>query len=142
MKRMMVGALLLALVACGNPAGPTEVTPDTAVIPASTDMTLRMGEEASVGSSVVKISLARVVEDSRCPIDAVCVWAGNAVVELGIRAGMGPTVPIQINSTLEPRTAEWNGVRITLLEVQPAPRASVPTKPESYSVKIRVEPVG
>jgi len=138
MKRMMLGALLMALVACGDPAGP-DVTPDTAVVPASTDMTLRMGEELAVGGSVVKILFARVVEDSRCPIDAICVWAGNAVVELGIRAGMGPTFPIQLNSMLQPQAAEWNGVRITLIEVQPAPRAAVPTRPEDYTVKIRVE---
>lgn len=140
MKRLMMGALLATLMACGDAVGP-EVTPDTTVVPASTDMTLRMGEEKSVGGSVVRVVFARVVEDSRCPIDAVCVWAGNAVVELGIRAGMGPTFPIQLNSTLEPQAAEWNGVRMTFLELQPAPRAATPTRPEDYVVKIRVESV-
>jgi len=138
MKRMMAGALLLVLTACGSPAEP-DLVPDTAVVPASTDMTLKMGEELPVGGSVVKIVFARVVEDSRCPIDVVCVWQGNAVAELGIRMGMGPTFPLQVNTTLEPRSVEWNGIRITLLELQPAPRASVPTRPEDYSVKIRVE---
>ena len=138
MKRMMLGALLLALVACGDPAGP-DVNPDTAIVPASTDMTLRMGEEKAVGGSVVKIVFARVVEDSRCPIDVVCVWEGNAEVELGIRAGMGPTFPLQLNTALQPQAAEWSGVLVTLLEVQPAPRAAVPTRPEDYTVKIRVE---
>lgn len=141
MKRMMLGALLVALVACGDPAGP-EVTPDTAVVPASTDMTLRMGEEQSVGGSVVRIVFARVVEDSRCPVDVVCVWAGNAVVELGIRAGMGPTFPLQVNSTLQPQSAEWNDITVTLLDIQPAPRAGVPIRPEDYVVKIRVESKG
>lgn len=140
MMRLMMGALLATLMACGDPVGP-EVTPDTTVVPASTDMTLRMGEEQAVGGSVVKVVFVRVVEDSRCPIDAICVWAGNAVVELGIRAGMGPTFPIQLNSTLEPQAADWNGVRMTFLELHPAPRAATPTRPEDYVVKIRVESV-
>ena len=139
--KMMVAMLFAALAACGDPAGP-EVIPDTTVVPASTEMTLKVGEELPVGGSVVRIVFARVLEDSRCPIDVVCVWAGNAVVELGIRAGMGPTFPLQLNSTLEPRAAEWNSIRVTLLEVHPAPRASEPTRPEAYSVKIRVEQVG
>lgn len=141
MKRMTIGALLVALAACGDPAGP-ELGPDTSLVPASTEMTLKMGEELPVGGSVVAIQFGRVLEDSRCPVDVVCVWAGNAVVELGIRMGMGPTFPLQINTMLEPRSAEWNGLVVTVLELLPAPRASVPTKPEDYSVKIRVEKKG
>ena len=114
---------------------------DTAIVPASTEMTLKVGQELPVGGSVVRILFARVVEDSRCPIDVVCVWEGNALVELGIRAGMGPTFPLQLNTALQPRAIEWNGVRVTLLEVQPAPRASQPTRPEDYVVRILVEAV-
>lgn len=138
MKKTMMGALLLSLLACGSPSEP-DLAPDPTVVPATTDMTLRAGEELAVGGSVVKIVFARVLEDSRCPVDVVCVWEGNAVVELGIRMGMGPTFPLQLNSSLEPQAAEWSGVRVTLLEVQPAPRAAVPIRPEDYSVKIRVE---
>lgn len=131
---------MLSMAACGNPAEP-DLAPDPTVVPATTDMTLRAGEELAVGGSVVKIVFARVLEDSRCPVDVVCVWEGNAVVELGIRMGMGPTFPLQVNSALQPQAAEWNGVRVTLLELHPAPRAGVPIRPEDYSVKIRVESV-
>jgi len=75
-------------------------------------------------------------------MDAVCVWAGNAQVELGIRAGMGPTYALRLNADLEPRSAAWNGIRVSLLEVQPYPQASEPTKIEDYSVKVRLEPEG
>jgi hypothetical protein len=141
MKRTMLCALLLALVACGEPTGP-DASPDAAFVPASTDLTLEVGEEQSVGGSVVKVTFVRVVEDSRCPMDVVCVWEGNAVVELGIRAGTGPTFPMQINTTLEPRATEWNGARVTILELQPYPKASEPTRSDAYTVKIRVEAVG
>lgn len=140
MRRMMMGAMVVALAACGTSVDP-DVNPDTTLVPASTDMTLKVGEELSVGGSVVKIVFARVVEDSRCPTDVVCVWAGNAKVELGIRAGMGPTAPLQINTTLEPQAVDWNGIRVTLLELQPSPRAADPTQPDAYTVRIRVESI-
>jgi len=115
--------------------------PQGALIPAAQEMTLRIGEEKAVSNSVVRLAFGLVVEDSRCPIDAVCVWQGNAMVELGIRAGMGPTFPIRLSTTLEPRSTVWNGIRISLLELQPAPRAAEPTKADTYQVKVRLEPV-
>jgi len=137
----VLGALLLALAGCDEATGPEEARQD-AVLTASQEMTLRYGEEKAIGQSVVHLSFGQVVEDSRCPIDAMCVWAGNAMVEIGIRAGMGPTYALRLGTNLEPRWTVWNGIRITLLEVQPAPRAAEPTKPEDYSVKVRLEPEG
>jgi hypothetical protein len=135
----ILGALLIALAACDESTGPEAARQD-AVLTSGQEMTLRYGEEKAVGQSVVRLSFGQVNEDSRCPIDAVCVWAGNAQVELGIRAGMGPTYPLRLNTNLEPRSTVWSGIRITLLDVQPAPKASEPTKPEDYSVKVKLEP--
>lgn len=132
--------LVLAL-GCGESTGPESDRQD-ALLPAVQEMTLRVGEEKAVANSVVRLAFGLVVEDSRCPIDAMCVWQGNAMVELGIRAGMGPTFPIRLNTTLEPRSTVWNGIRISLLELQPAPRAAEPTKADAYQVKVRLEPAG
>jgi len=135
----ILGALLIALAACDESTGPEAARQD-AVLTSSQEMTLRYGEEKPVGQSVMRLSFGQVNEDSRCPIGVVCVWAGNAQVELGIRAGMGPTYPLRLNTNLEPRSTVWSGIRITLLDVQPAPKASEPTKPEDYSVKVKLEP--
>lgn len=140
MRKFLWGAAILALTGCAEATEP-EFTPDVAMVPAAVEMTLRMGQEGVVAGSAVKVQFLGVPEDSRCPIDAICVWQGNAVVEVGIRAGMGPTVPLQINTDLEPRHADWNGVRLTVLELQPAPRAAAPTRQEDYSARIRVEPI-
>jgi len=141
-KRWMRGGVVMAVLAmaaaCSESTGPEEQRFD-ALVTAPMEMTLRAGGEKSVGGSVLRLSFGRVLEDSRCPIDAICVWQGNAAVELGIRAGMGPTVPLRVNTTLEPRSVVWNGIRVTLLEVAPAPKASEPIRPEAYSVKVRVE---
>jgi len=138
-KGILWAALAVPVIGCGSSTGPELDDPLQTVLSAPQELTLGYGEEKSVGGSVLRVAFVRVVEDSRCPVDVVCVWAGNALVELGIRMGMGPTFPLQINTTLEPRFADWNDVRVTIVELLPQPREGDPPRPESYTVKIRLE---
>ncbi|MFH1764671.1 MAG: hypothetical protein ABIF09_10810 [Gemmatimonadota bacterium] len=48
-------------------------------------------EDIRLEGSVLRFSFGEVLEDSRCPVDVTCVWAGNAKVVIGIAAGMGPS---------------------------------------------------
>lgn len=139
----LLGGLLPILLAlgCSDAVAPGSDRQD-GVLAAPLEMTLRMGEEKAIGGSVLRLAFGQVLEDSRCPVDAMCVWAGNAAVELGIRAGMGPTYPLKLNTNLEPRSTSWNGIRVTLLDLAPAPRAAEPTKPDAYTVRVRVETEG
>ncbi len=143
MRNQLVGCVLSILLVSGcSEATAPDADRQDGVLTAPQELTLRMGEEKAVGGSVLRLAFVRVLEDSRCPVDAMCVWAGNAAVELGIRAGMGPTYPLKLNTNLEPRSTSWNGLRVTLVEVAPAPRAAEPTKPGAYSVRVRVENEG
>ena len=70
MKRFTLALATLALAACATlPAASTTTGTSTA----------RYGETANVGPLLVRpIAL---VEDSRCPINARCVWAGRLVIK-------------------------------------------------------------
>jgi hypothetical protein len=103
------------------------------------EVTVRYGDEVAVNGSVIRVAFGEVLSDSRCAVDVTCVWAGNAEVQLGIRAGMGPTYALLVNTTLEPRFADWQGIRVTLLELKPAPRSDRPIRPEDYSVRLKLE---
>lgn len=139
-KRLLgVGAVAL-LMACGSGTEP-EVGPEGALVTAATEVTLEYGQEIQLGGTIVRLVLADVPEDSRCPVDATCVWEGNAVVEVGVTVGSGPTVPLQMNSSLEPRFASWGEIGITLLELTPVPTSSTPIRMEDYAARVRVEPV-
>jgi hypothetical protein len=132
-------ALAVPVIGCGSSTGPDLDDPLQTVLSAPQELMLGYGEEKSVGGSVLRVAFVRVVKDSRCPVDVVCVWAGNAAVELGIRMGMDPTFPLQIDTTLEPRFTDWNDVRVTILELLPQPREGDPPRPEGYTVKIRLQ---
>jgi hypothetical protein len=105
------------------------------------EVTLRHGQEQAVPGTVLRLSFMRVIEDSRCPINAVCVWMGDGVAEVGIRAGMGPTFPLRLHTSLEPHSADWNSARVTLLELSPSPLGE-PIAEKSYAVRLRVESLG
>jgi hypothetical protein len=141
MKGIIWMALAVSVAGCSSNTGPEIDERLEGVLGAPQELTLTYGEEQSVGGSVLAVSFTRVVEDSRCPVDVVCVWAGNALVELGIRVGMGPTFPLQLNTTLEPRFSDWNGIRVTLVELLPQPREGDPPRPEGYTVRIRLEEI-
>lgn len=144
MKRIRVlGAAALAVLmaaGCSESDDPTVVL-DGSLLPATREVTLKVGEEKPLDGSVIYISFASVVEDSRCPVDATvqCVWEGRGVVELGLRAGMGPTEAVQVSTQAGYESATRNGLRITLLEFTPGPRWEPPIQTSEYQIKVRVE---
>jgi hypothetical protein len=144
MKRFLVALLILAAAACSTNSGTdVEADADAAIAAALSsgpiEVTLRHGEYKRVVSAQLGVTFSGVVSDSRCPIDAVCVWMGDAVVEVELIAAGGRTGKLELHTSLEPKAAVWNGVKVTLLELQPAPQASQPTRPAAYSVKLQFE---
>lgn len=140
MKKTICMVAMVALSGCGSTTGP-EVDLEGAFVTTPIEVTLQYGEDRVVAGTVLRMSFAAVLGDSRCPSDVVCVWEGNAEVEIGIGAGMGPTSALQLNTALAPRSVEWNEVLVTLLEVTPYPVSDVPIADAAYSVKLRLEPV-
>lgn len=109
---------LLALAACGGRQ--TVEPPVTAVL--GEVVHVRLGQEIVVSSPDARIRFEAVAEDSRCPPDVVCVWAGNARVQLRVaRSGVHTTV--DLNTTVEPRSATVSGLHIALEELTPRPAA-------------------
>ena len=141
-SRIAVLSTLLAVsaIGCGNPTA-SDQTRDSALLPLSQEVVLEHGQDIRLEGSVLRVSFGAVLEDSRCPVDVTCVWEGNAKVEIGIAAGMGPTHALVLNSTLEPRSVVWSGIRVTLLELTPAPHAGIPIPPEDYVVRLWLEPL-
>ena len=118
--------LALTLVACTQaPADP----------PLPTDITLKTGDQRAIRG--VTVTFVGVKEDSRCPDNARCVWAGNAAVELRIEGG-ADSVAITLNSGIEPKAIEVQGLRFTIASLLPTPVAGGPT-PASHDLTLHVE---
>ena len=46
---------------------------------------------------------------------------------------------LRMNTSRDPQFADWQGVRFTLLELDPSPRSDTTLRPEDYSVRLKLE---
>ncbi len=132
MRFLAVLALLLIalLSACSEsptePAGPSLGQP----------FSLGVGESATIGGQQITIRFEQLVSDGRCPMDALCVWPGEAVVALSFELRNRPAA-FQLSTLLTPGTT-ISGYRIALRAVSPFPRSNVRIDPGDYRVELLV----
>ena len=141
-RSFVLVAAALSLGACQNGRSPAPTQHQGQASP--TEITLRTGDSTEVDH--IPIRFSGVLEDSRCPTDVTCVWAGNAQAALGVgprRGTQGPTerVVLNTNTSVGTDSAESSGLRLTLLDIFPAPKSTQPIPPGNYFAKLKVEVV-
>jgi predicted SPOUT superfamily RNA methylase MTH1 len=85
----------------------------------SKQISIRTGETKSVNGSKLNVKFLGVVEDSRCPKGTTCIWAGNAKVSIRVWKKNQKPVELELNSTLDPRSVEVLGYKVTLAGLSP-----------------------
>ncbi|MCL6643269.1 MAG: hypothetical protein K6T71_08145 [Candidatus Bipolaricaulota bacterium] len=102
--------------------------------------TLFVRQKAQVAE--LQLQFLGVSQDSRCPVDVECVWAGNAKIALKVSLkDSTQETAITINSHAEPREAVYEGFRIEFVELRPVPRSDRPINPAEYRVTLKVSRV-
>ncbi len=130
--------LMIGLLAACTDASVYDVPQYTSVRPF--EVVLAPGQ-AVIVDRVQSIEFERVSGDSRCAIDVVCFWQGNAEVEVRMRTGTGPTHPFTLNTGVEPHQIEHAGYRVRLVELSPQPVSTASIEPGRYRARLRVEAV-
>jgi hypothetical protein len=118
MKHALLAFAALSLASCAT-------LPVVDGAPIRADGMAMLGQPTRVGRLVV--TPLRVVEDSRCPINARCVWAGRAVVQTRIDGpGWRDTTNMELG-----RPYLSHGVAVQLSSVEPGRMAGSqqPTRP-------------
>jgi len=112
----------LALSACATTRG--------APLPDGSDVAL--GQKAYVDGPLVQP--VEVLEDSRCPMNARCVWAGRVRVKMVWIRGNGEKQPFE--ATLGEPVQLADG-QFTLESVRPEKMTNVTIKPSDYRFSFR-----
>lgn len=132
-RRHLIALLLVSpLVACHS-------TGTSAPRAASLNQEIQLapGERAAFGQpAALEVEFVRVVEDSRCPSDTTCVWAGEVKVQLSIHSGASETSSQEI---VAGQHADVDGYRVRVLNVQPEPVSTSKIAPEEYRVTLLAE---
>ena len=84
------------------------------------NVSIRVGQQKTV--SGLRIAFTEVVEDSRCPIDAICIWAGNAKVKITVAKGRKKAETFELNSNLDPQSIDSNGYQIKFISLTRKPK--------------------
>ena len=85
---------------------------------------LAEGENKFLKEFEMNVTFKRMVEDSRCPKDVECIWAGNAMAEVELMGLYTRPVTIQLSTMNDTsqnyvNTQNFNGYSISLIEVTP-----------------------
>ena len=86
----------------------------------------------------LRIKFLELVEDSRCPTDTNCVWAGNAKIKIRVRGTRGQARTLTLNSTLQPQAVAFGGYEFKLAGLTPQPRSNIRVNPNGYRATIEV----
>jgi len=133
--RALTPLLFLAACASGGANAPTPPSPSL-----NEEFTLAPGQSATVNGTNVRLTFDRVKEDSRCPTDVTCIWEGDAVVVLKVRAAAEEAtreVHTQGGDTRS-RKARAGDYMVTLVRLDPAPRSTAPIEAPAYRATLLV----
>ena len=124
-------AACLGAACGGNPTEPTAV-------PLDQPFDLRAGESALVPGGL-KVTFDRVVSDSRCPIDAICVWAGEAVIALKLSRGFAAPVEREVRADSASPEISHLEYKIKVVALSPYPRSNRKTPSEEFLATFTVK---
>ena len=123
MRRVLPAIALASMAACfGNPTGPDAVI--------GTPFQLKAGATATIPDSA-RLRFDSLRSDSRCPIDAICVTAGDAIIAVTLMRSSGNesrelhTMPVRSQFL-------YSKYVVKLTELQPYPRSDRHARPDDY----------
>ena len=132
----------IAISACAsNNALPTEPVVYSQS-EAADSVRIRVGQTIVVEG--IKVRFNRVESDSRCPSDVVCVWEGDALASFVVEQNCScdsPSYELKLHTSLQPKSGTAYGFKLELLNLQPYPKTSSPTKQDAYYAWIRLTKV-
>jgi hypothetical protein len=121
---------LLAVTACSGstPASPTHF---------SRDLVLSPGQTVPVAEAGISLRFDGVSGDSRCPLDAICIQGGDALVKIAVLPSRGSGRDYALH-TADLRPVGHDDLTIALLELSPYPFSSRTIAPEDYRATVRI----
>lgn len=101
-------------------------------------VTLKPGERATFQADRLQVRFDRVVSDSRCPKNAQCVWAGEAVIRLTVTLPDKSTKAVDVKTSLTDAGTTVGAFLISVNDLTPLPTVEGPVREADYRVTLVV----
>lgn len=102
---------------------------------------VKLGQSKAVQNGRVSVRFNAIVEDSRCPMNARCIHAGNAKVRMTVFRGRS-SKKIVLDSTDGTTSIEVFGYRIEFVDLNPQKGAPRPMSLRPQTLTVSVERAG
>ncbi len=99
---------------------------------------LAVHQTSQMTAEKISVTFQKVLEDSRCPVDVTCIWAGLAKVSLQV-AVSGQEWEISLSTSPPENSAVFENYTFWLISVRPVPRSDQSTDRSAYFVTVRVD---
>lgn len=110
------------------------------------ELQLRMkeGENVFLVPDNVTVTFTRMMNDSRCPADVICIWPGLAIIRVDVSTHSQNTplllpIPGQVRTPYRWNRLEAAGFYITLLQLDPYPTRHDQSRPPAYEALLAIE---
>lgn len=126
-----VVASVLALQSCASVEKVIIAEPDVA-------FSLPIGKTAGVSGSPARITFRQVREDSRCPRNVVCIWAGDARIEVTVSREGSPSETALLTLSSPGNEAQAGGLLVRFVSLAPYPATPNPSAPRQYVAELLI----
>jgi hypothetical protein len=124
----LIASLILMLMFVATPAAARR----------SETLRVQINKEKSFPKAKLSVRFVELVEDSRCPSDAQCVWAGNAKIKIRVtKNGKPEDLTLDTNGPHQYATTA-DGYSIKLVGLTPAPRSNIRIDRNGYVAAFEV----
>jgi hypothetical protein len=129
----MIVVIAFAMLISGCAAHPAQPSR-----PLGQPFELHAGTSAIVEDGL-RVMFERVRSDSRCPLDALCIQAGEAIVLLTLSQSAAAQVEQELRTTPSFSEASYLSYVIKLVALAPYPRSTQQIRPEDYVATLTVD---
>jgi hypothetical protein len=126
------GALSVLVSCASSPTVPS-------VVPVA-EFVLAAGESAAVSGTGLTVRFDRVVNDTRCPGNALCITAGDAEIALSVRRAGRPADGLSLRIAGGGNRALMGDWVLSFTALSPYPFTDRPIAPGDYRATFRVDP--
>jgi len=102
----------------------------------SEQITVKTGQQRVTKTGRISIKFLELIEDSRCPADVNCVWAGIAKIKVQLNKN-GKTAIVELNTQNEKSTV-FEGHTVTLKDLLPRQSTTSKYSQSAYSATLTI----
>ena len=105
------------------------------------EFSLKVGQELAIEGERLRVKFVGVEEDSRCPSDVTCIWAGNAKLLLEVVSGKKCPEKLRLNTHGSAQGADegkLGSLKVKLVKLDPYPRSNQRIAPGDYRATLVV----